>query len=143
MLVMKIQICLNLKWREIPTLGAPQLFLNVYSFYSHAKFSFPFQHSMDFLLFQFGLCTFKYDHTEEKYVILLFLALLIEKFINIDKMYWHATHLFHRYIMKSFNFYIFPKPFNRSSPDVKFVCQVSRKMIWIFLGKIYQQEASK
>ncbi|NXJ46319.1 PARN ribonuclease, partial [Spizaetus tyrannus] len=53
------------------------------------------KHSMDFLLFQFGLCTFKYDHTEEKYV------------------------------MKSFNFYIFPKPFNRSSPDVKFVCQSS------------------
>ncbi|XP_078519219.1 poly(A)-specific ribonuclease PARN isoform X2 [Lissotriton helveticus] len=53
------------------------------------------KHSMDFLLFQFGLCTFKYDHTES------------------------------RYIMKSFNFYIFPKPFNRSSPDVKFVCQSS------------------
>ncbi|XP_054067524.1 poly(A)-specific ribonuclease PARN isoform X3 [Rissa tridactyla] len=50
---------------------------------------------MDFLLFQFGLCTFKYDQTEEKY------------------------------IMKSFNFYIFPKPFNRSSPDIKFVCQSS------------------
>ncbi|XP_054067525.1 poly(A)-specific ribonuclease PARN isoform X4 [Rissa tridactyla] len=53
------------------------------------------KHSMDFLLFQFGLCTFKYDQTEEKY------------------------------IMKSFNFYIFPKPFNRSSPDIKFVCQSS------------------
>ncbi|NXG84518.1 PARN ribonuclease, partial [Stercorarius parasiticus] len=53
------------------------------------------KHSMDFLLFQFGLCTFKYDQTEGKY------------------------------IMKSFNFYIFPKPFNRSSPDVKFVCQSS------------------
>ncbi|XP_069066524.1 poly(A)-specific ribonuclease PARN isoform X1 [Pleurodeles waltl] len=53
------------------------------------------KHSMDFLLFQFGLCTFKYDHTDS------------------------------RYIMKSFNFYIFPKPFNRSSPDVKFVCQSS------------------
>ncbi|KAJ7408391.1 Poly(A)-specific ribonuclease PARN [Pitangus sulphuratus] len=53
------------------------------------------KHSMDFLLFQFGLCTFKYDDTEEKY------------------------------IMKSFNFYIFPKPFNRNSPDVKFVCQSS------------------
>ncbi|XP_078237465.1 poly(A)-specific ribonuclease PARN isoform X3 [Pogona vitticeps] len=50
---------------------------------------------MDFLLFQFGLCTFKYDHTESKYVT------------------------------KSFNFYIFPKPFNRTSPDVKFVCQSS------------------
>ncbi|XP_077684422.1 poly(A)-specific ribonuclease PARN isoform X3 [Eretmochelys imbricata] len=53
------------------------------------------KHSMDFLLFQFGLCSFKYDHAEAKY------------------------------IMKSFNFYIFPKPFNRSSPDVKFVCQSS------------------
>ncbi|XP_032086668.1 poly(A)-specific ribonuclease PARN isoform X3 [Thamnophis elegans] len=53
------------------------------------------KHSMDFLLFQFGLCTFKYDPTESKY------------------------------IMKSFNFYIFPKPLNRTSPDVKFVCQSS------------------
>ncbi|XP_047388703.1 poly(A)-specific ribonuclease PARN isoform X2 [Sciurus carolinensis] len=53
------------------------------------------KHSMDFLLFQFGLCTFKYDYTDSKYVT------------------------------KSFNFYVFPKPFNRSSPDVKFVCQSS------------------
>ncbi|XP_075420382.1 poly(A)-specific ribonuclease PARN [Tenrec ecaudatus] len=53
------------------------------------------KHSMDFLLFQFGLCTFKYDHTDSKY------------------------------ITKSFNFYVFPKPFNRFSPDVKFVCQSS------------------
>ncbi|KAG8513495.1 Poly(A)-specific ribonuclease PARN, partial [Galemys pyrenaicus] len=52
-------------------------------------------HSMDFLLFQFGLCTFKYDYTDSKY------------------------------ITKSFNFYVFPKPFSRSSPDVKFVCQSS------------------
>ncbi|KAF0876634.1 PARN ribonuclease, partial [Crocuta crocuta] len=53
------------------------------------------KHSMDFLLFQFGLCTFKYDYTDSKY------------------------------ITKSFNFYVFPKPFNRASPDVKFVCQSS------------------
>ncbi|NP_001125357.1 poly(A)-specific ribonuclease PARN [Pongo abelii] len=53
------------------------------------------KHSMDFLLFQFGLCTFKYDYTDSKY------------------------------ITKSFNFYVFPKPFNRSPPDVKFVCQSS------------------
>ncbi|KAG7492032.1 hypothetical protein MATL_G00009820 [Megalops atlanticus] len=53
------------------------------------------KHSMDFLLFQFGLCTFKYEQLESKYV------------------------------MKSFNFYIFPKPFNRSSPDIKFICQSS------------------
>ncbi|XP_041532498.1 poly(A)-specific ribonuclease PARN isoform X2 [Microtus oregoni] len=53
------------------------------------------KHSMDFLLFQFGLCAFKYDHTDSKH------------------------------ITKSFNFYVFPKPFSRSSPDVKFVCQSS------------------
>uniref|UniRef100_A0AAQ5XSF1 Poly(A)-specific ribonuclease PARN n=1 Tax=Amphiprion ocellaris TaxID=80972 RepID=A0AAQ5XSF1_AMPOC len=52
-------------------------------------------HSMDFLLFQFGLCTFKYDQTKSKY------------------------------ITKPFNFYIFPKPFNRTSPDIKFICQSS------------------
>lgn len=29
-----------------------------------------------------------------------------------------------RYIIKPFNFYVFPKPFNRTSPDIKFICQV-------------------
>lgn len=53
------------------------------------------KHSMDFLLFQFGLCTFKYDQTKSKY------------------------------ITKTFNFYIFPKPFSRTSPDIKFICQSS------------------
>ncbi|XP_072275129.1 poly(A)-specific ribonuclease PARN [Pyxicephalus adspersus] len=53
------------------------------------------KHSMDFLLFQFGLCTFKYENAESKY------------------------------ITKSFNFYIFPKPFSRNSPDKTFVCQSS------------------
>ncbi|KAM6940434.1 poly(A)-specific ribonuclease PARN [Xenentodon cancila] len=53
------------------------------------------KHSMDFLLFQFGLCTFTYDQTKSKY------------------------------ITKPFNFYIFPKPFSRTSPDIKFICQSS------------------
>uniref|UniRef100_A0A4W3HR74 Poly(A)-specific ribonuclease PARN n=1 Tax=Callorhinchus milii TaxID=7868 RepID=A0A4W3HR74_CALMI len=53
------------------------------------------KHSMDFLLFQFGLCTFKYNSVES------------------------------RHIMKTFNFYVFPKPLSRASPDVKFVCQSS------------------
>ncbi|KAM8878604.1 poly(A)-specific ribonuclease PARN [Spinachia spinachia] len=53
------------------------------------------KHSMDFLLFQFGLCTFKYDQEKSKYII------------------------------KPFNFYVFPKPFNRTSPDLKFICQSS------------------
>ncbi|XP_068607527.1 poly(A)-specific ribonuclease PARN [Brachionichthys hirsutus] len=53
------------------------------------------KHSMEFLLFQFGLCTFKFDQSKSKYII------------------------------KPFNFYIFPKPFNRTSPDIKFICQSS------------------
>lgn len=53
------------------------------------------KHSMDFLLFQFGICTFKYDQAKSKYII------------------------------KPFNFYVFPKPFNRTSPDLKFICQSS------------------
>ncbi|XP_030635781.1 poly(A)-specific ribonuclease PARN [Chanos chanos] len=53
------------------------------------------KHSMEFLLFQFGLCTFRYDQTQSKY------------------------------LTKSFNFYIFPKPFSRTSPDIKFICQSS------------------
>uniref|UniRef100_A0A8C6NHC7 Poly(A)-specific ribonuclease PARN n=1 Tax=Nothobranchius furzeri TaxID=105023 RepID=A0A8C6NHC7_NOTFU len=76
------------------------------------------KHSMDFLMFQFGLCTFKYDQTKSKY------------------------------ITKTFNFYIFPKPFNRTSPDIKFICQVSANKegfegqvlyhcLFIFLGIPY------
>ncbi|MEQ2168927.1 hypothetical protein GOODEAATRI_019691 [Goodea atripinnis] len=53
------------------------------------------KHSMDFLMFQFGLCTFKYDQANSKY------------------------------ITKPFNFYVFPKPFSRTSPDIKFICQSS------------------
>ncbi|KAI2668883.1 Poly(A)-specific ribonuclease PARN [Labeo rohita] len=52
-------------------------------------------HSMNFLLLQFGLCTFRYDQNQSTYVT------------------------------KAFNFYIFPKPFSRTSPDIKFICQSS------------------
>uniref|UniRef100_A0A8C2HJ96 Poly(A)-specific ribonuclease (deadenylation nuclease) n=1 Tax=Cyprinus carpio TaxID=7962 RepID=A0A8C2HJ96_CYPCA len=52
------------------------------------------KHSMNFLLFQFGVCTFRYDQNQSTYVT------------------------------KAFNFYIFPKPFSRTSPDIKFICQV-------------------
>uniref|UniRef100_A0A8C2F2F4 Poly(A)-specific ribonuclease PARN n=1 Tax=Cyprinus carpio TaxID=7962 RepID=A0A8C2F2F4_CYPCA len=50
---------------------------------------------MNFLLFQFGVCTFRYDQNQSTYVT------------------------------KAFNFYIFPKPFSRTSPDIKFICQSS------------------
>uniref|UniRef100_A0A9J8CD92 Poly(A)-specific ribonuclease PARN n=1 Tax=Cyprinus carpio carpio TaxID=630221 RepID=A0A9J8CD92_CYPCA len=53
------------------------------------------KHSMNFLLFQFGVCTFRYDQNQSTYVT------------------------------KAFNFYIFPKPFSRTSPDIKFICQSS------------------
>lgn len=117
---------------------------------------------MDFLLFQFGLCTFKYDQTKSKWVRTDADVLLDDynpsqccHFINIHPlrqffkslgipkwwtfslnavMHWLyqlipdvlflLSHLY-RYIIKPFNFYIFPKPFNRTSPDKKFICQVS------------------
>lgn len=88
---------------------------------------------MDFLLFQFGLCTFKYDLTEAKYVCSLDLLTLFKPgMLNLWVDHWPFA--FPRYIMKSFNFYIFPKPFNRTSPDVKFVCQVSKNPnLFLFL----------
>ncbi|XP_014664597.1 PREDICTED: poly(A)-specific ribonuclease PARN-like isoform X2 [Priapulus caudatus] len=49
----------------------------------------------DFLLVQFGLCTFTYKHEEKKY------------------------------ISKAYNFYIFPTPLNRQASDVRFLCQAS------------------
>ncbi|KAK0096480.1 hypothetical protein PV326_005374 [Microctonus aethiopoides] len=51
--------------------------------------------SMDFLFVQFGLSVFTYD---EK----------IEKYNN-----------------RTYNFYVFPRPFNRSGPDCRFLCQAS------------------
>ena len=51
--------------------------------------------SKDFIIIQFGLCTFAWDNKLE-----LFIA-------------------------KPFNFYIFPKVWNRQCPDVRFLCQSS------------------
>lgn len=51
--------------------------------------------SVDFLLFQFGLCTFKHNPETGKF----------------------EAH--------PFNFYIFPKPFCKDSPDHRFLCQSS------------------
>ncbi|KAH9505297.1 hypothetical protein Btru_059193 [Bulinus truncatus] len=49
----------------------------------------------DFLLIQFGLCTFTANENEEKYVA------------------------------RPYNFYVFPRPFNRAAPDRRFLCQSS------------------
>ncbi|XP_052241794.1 poly(A)-specific ribonuclease PARN-like isoform X2 [Dreissena polymorpha] len=49
----------------------------------------------DFLLIQFGLCTFTFDGETKKYTA------------------------------KPFNFYIFPRPFSRAAPDIRFTCQSS------------------
>ncbi|XP_078611621.1 poly(A)-specific ribonuclease PARN-like isoform X1 [Branchiostoma floridae x Branchiostoma japonicum] len=51
--------------------------------------------SLDFLFVQFGLCAFKYE-TEES-----------------------------RFVARPFNFYIFPRPLNRNAPDCRFLCQAS------------------
>ena len=31
---------------------------------------------------------------------------------------------YHRYTVKAFNFYVFPRPFSRQAPDIRFMCQV-------------------
>ncbi|XP_074647270.1 poly(A)-specific ribonuclease PARN-like isoform X2 [Tubulanus polymorphus] len=51
--------------------------------------------AMDFLLCQFGLCTFTYNSTLKKY------------------------------FCKAFNFFVFPRPFSRQAPDQRFQCQSS------------------
>ncbi|XP_058798112.1 poly(A)-specific ribonuclease PARN-like isoform X2 [Phymastichus coffea] len=51
--------------------------------------------SMDFLLVQFGLATFTYNSETNKYS------------------------------QRAYNFYVFPRPFDRSSPDCRFKCQAS------------------
>ena len=49
----------------------------------------------DFTIMQFGICTFSWDDEQQQY------------------------------IAKPFNFYIFPKPYNRQMPDARFLCQSS------------------
>ena len=49
----------------------------------------------DFTIMQFGMCTFSWDDEQQHYVA------------------------------KPFNFYIFPKPYNRQMPDMRFLCQSS------------------
>lgn len=53
------------------------------------------QGSGDFLLIQFGLCAFSYDEKTRKY------------------------------IARPFNFFIYPRPFSRAAPDLRFSCQSS------------------
>ncbi|XP_012258948.2 poly(A)-specific ribonuclease PARN-like [Athalia rosae] len=51
--------------------------------------------SMDFLLVQFGLSVFTFNKDENKY------------------------------LQRSYNFYVFPRPLNRAAPDCRFMCQAS------------------
>ncbi|KAG1668716.1 Poly(A)-specific ribonuclease PARN [Nymphon striatum] len=57
----------------------------------------------NFMLIQFGLCTFHYDSTQDKY-----------------------TH-------RAFNFYLFPRPFKRGAPDSRFMCQCDPKLSGLVL----------
>uniref|UniRef100_A0A8C2WEL9 Poly(A)-specific ribonuclease PARN n=1 Tax=Cyclopterus lumpus TaxID=8103 RepID=A0A8C2WEL9_CYCLU len=47
-----------------------------------------------------------------------------ERYSNNLLIIFLCSHIC-RYITKPFNFYVFPKPFNRTSPDLKFICQSS------------------
>lgn len=49
----------------------------------------------DFLMCQIGICTFKYNRQTQ------------------------------RYEAKPFNFYVFPRPYSRAAPDLRFLCQAS------------------
>ena len=75
---------LNVKWGVENSFDTPQ------ERYSKLK-----DGSKDFIIIQFGLCTFTWDIKQELY------------------------------IAKPFNFYIFPKVWNRQCPDVRFLCQSS------------------
>lgn len=75
---------LNVKWGVENSFDTPQ------ERYSKLK-----EGSKEFIIIQFGLCTFTWDEKQELY------------------------------IAKPFNFYIFPKVWNRQCPDVRFLCQSS------------------
>lgn len=75
---------LNVKW------GVENSFDTAQERYSKLK-----EGSKEFIIIQFGLCTFTWDKKQELY------------------------------IAKPFNFYIFPKVWNRQCPDVRFLCQSS------------------
>ena len=75
---------LNVKWGVENSFDTPQ------ERYSKLK-----EGSKEFIIIQFGLCTFTWDKNQELY------------------------------IAKPFNFYIFPKVWNRQCPDVRFLCQSS------------------
>ncbi|XP_078344665.1 poly(A)-specific ribonuclease PARN-like [Oculina patagonica] len=75
---------LNVKWGVENSFDTPQ------ERYSKLK-----EGSKEFIIIQFGLCTFTWDKKQESY------------------------------IAKPFNFYIFPKVWNRQCPDVRFLCQSS------------------
>ena len=75
---------LNVKWGVENSFDTPQ------ERYSKLK-----EGSKEFIIIQFGLCTFSWDKKQELY------------------------------IAKPFNFYIFPKVWNRQCPDVRFLCQSS------------------
>lgn len=75
---------LNVKWGVENSLDTPQ------ERYSKLK-----NGCKEFIIIQFGLCTFTWDKKQELY------------------------------IAKPFNFYVFPKVWNRQCPDVRFLCQSS------------------
>lgn len=75
---------LNTKWRIENAIDSPQ-----------ERYSKLLNTSKDFIIIQFGLCTFSFDSHRNCYVA------------------------------KPFNFYIFPRHLTRDSPDVRFLCQSS------------------
>ena len=59
-------------------------------------------------------------------------------FIHIKIISWHYYGDnfvgFFRYTVKAFNFYVFPRPFSRQAPDIRFMCQVNSLCVCVNLN---------
>ena len=49
---------------------------------------------------------------------------------------WQFRGLF-RYTVKAFNFYVFPRPFSRQAPDIRFMCQVNSLFVSVNMEDHY------
>lgn len=84
------------------------------TYYSKLKDS-----AREFLVVQVGLCTFRYNFEEKKYIT-------SSKNRTSNEIFCYSwNYVCSRYSYKAFNFYVFPRTVGRNGNDVKFLCQSS------------------
>lgn len=77
--------------------------------------------SMEFLLIQVGLCTFKLDRSKNKFVKKTIMCTNVLDFrIEIIIIIFSS-----RYVYKAFNFYVFPRAIDKKNQDINFLFQAS------------------